>query len=557
MAIRSSGLTEGSPSLAASGANLSVLGDLDLKEIRQAIRSVREGSKTGRTGVIVQVLATPLLAGVATTADPISFKKGRILVDFVRNKLADGLLSGKEPGERLIFEGTSSVDGDQDAPIGPAARDSLLGMLTSLEKHFNQPLEVEWVLAADGKMMTVQVRPLVLPAPGAYTLNELKDFAILPDITKGHSKIELRRRAAEIGVRMSPARVDVATDSGVTVESKDDAPPSSWSAGLSVVLLYPPRVDSQIVRKFSPSSNYDVELLIKECQRYAIRSYPTHHDVGATRRQVLRQGLTDYWVSSAITQEVLDATATGIVKRISSGFLVELAVGHFVPKGSVRTSSYLLDKRMRVTGRLLNDQERAFRFLDGHVVEESPLAEAFSPSDDVLTELVAYLSPLLTEDSISLEFGLLFEGDMFVSYLIDVAEFAGDIVSDSDITTGVLSRGRASGRVVVLNEDDNAMLRGHLHDLDRSNGAVRDTVFVAKRASIDLFSLINSLTAESNCGFAFSDATFLGHPAVILRERGVPALVLPDAHVTLRAGIKVNLDTATSGLNREQRITEG
>ena len=43
------------------------------------------------------------------------------------------------------------------------------------------------------------------------------------------------------------------------------------------------------------------------------------------------------WLCITIIQEIFDPIFTGIAKKIEDGFLIEIAKGHFLPKGVVPT----------------------------------------------------------------------------------------------------------------------------------------------------------------------------------------------------------------------------
>jgi len=110
--------------------------------------------------------------------------------------------------------------------------------------------------------------------------------------------------------------------------------PSPDAAGLSIVLLHPAHITGKVQREFAQVSGMNVPFFAQGCRRYSIRRYPSHQSAGYVAGELLGRGLEESWLAGVVLQEIYDAEATGIVRRLGEDFIVELAVGHFVPKGS-------------------------------------------------------------------------------------------------------------------------------------------------------------------------------------------------------------------------------
>ena len=264
-----------------------------------------------------------------------------------------------------------------------------------IETDLKHPADVEWAIDKDGKLWFLQGRPVVLPQPYCADARSNQDLLGLPGVVAGHPKMRLRAAANERGVMMSAAAV-------LTVA--DDAPatqlpgwlPSLNAAGLSVVLLHPYHANSKILREFAQVDGMDVPFFTLGCRRYSIRRYPSRDRASAVAVDVLRRGLEESWMASAVGGDY-DAEATGIVRKLGSDFLVELAVGHFVPKGVVNPSRLIISADGGVTESHRVQQETAYRFINGHVVTEHPVEQQMQLTDEEIVQAIGQISPLFAD----------------------------------------------------------------------------------------------------------------------------------------------------------------
>lgn len=351
------------------------------------------------------------------------------------------------------------------------------------------------------------------------------------------------------------------------VESWSSCPPQSplaanddlgEPAGVSVVLLHPERVQSQVVREFASVRGSDVDFFTRGCRRYSIRRYPRSIGVSAAKESVLKAGLETSWLSVAIVQAVWDAFATGIIRRTNDGYLIELAQGHFVPKGVVPTSTIVLDHERHVISTVWREQPAAYRFIDGHVVTEAPPEHQLKLDGTALRTIAAAFDPLfeLYGDA-ALEFGLLEATDGLRPYLIDVAEgdTAGLSLDIELIRSGVLSVGKCRGRIRRVTLSAIGALDSHLHDRPEAAPVTGDNVvIVAERASVDLLPFVG---APGVSGFIFERGSILAHLAVVLREKGIPAVALEDNLLigSLPDEAVVEIDASDRSLSKAARVT--
>jgi len=138
------------------------------------------GGANGRMAVIVQNMVTPVAAGVALTADPITGDRETCLVSAVRG-LGERLVSGMAAGDEWVVRGDDAsprrrseeaIDGAQAVAVAREAR--------RIAEAKGAPQDVEWAIDADGTLWILQSRPMTAlppdvswapPAPGAYTRN--------------------------------------------------------------------------------------------------------------------------------------------------------------------------------------------------------------------------------------------------------------------------------------------------------------------------------------------------------------------------------------------------
>jgi phosphohistidine swiveling domain-containing protein len=552
LAVRSSSAQEDGHLESKAGHFLSLIGSFDRGALLEAIDRVRRSGPD--MGVIVQRLVDARYAGAFFSCDPLTFER-RVATIAWTEGLADDLLNGSISGQLARLDRSGRVT-EGSWPGQSADLELLRAAAAKLEKLFGAPADIEWAIDQSGQLWFLQARPVVLPAPTHISLGDAASIDSLPSTVRQHHKIRLRRQAAMLGVKMAPAVA--ATHSGSSRHIANMSSPFQAAAAASVVLLHPEHINCAIVREFAPTQGTGMRTWTERCRRYAIRRYPSVDGIQSAVSSVLQAGLGQSWTATTIVQAVWDAAATGIIRRTDDSYIVDIAQGHFVPKGVVTTSTILLARDGAVINAQWREQATAYHFIDGHVVTETPPKRQLRLPDDELALIARTLDPLFdVYCDAALEFGILDHDGTSEVYLIDVAEGdASSIKLDQDmIASGVISTGVCNGNVVRIENRSAGALDSHLHDRQGlARGAGDDPVIiVADRASTDL---LGHVCAPGVAGFIFRQASMLAHLPVVLREKGIPAIVLEDdeTHLALATGLAIEVDASSRLATARDRI---
>jgi rifampicin phosphotransferase len=326
--------------------------------------------------------------------------------------------------------------------------------------------------------------------------------------------------------------------------------------GYSVVLLHPNNIEGNVVRHFAKKEVDKQKSFFRSCQRYQVRRYTDLIDLESIIQLVANRCFESSWNFVAIIQEIFEPEYTGIVKKISDGYVVELARGHFVPKGIVSTSQYVLDSDLTVISKKEVTQKTSYKILDGQILEEE-INEKIVVDSSLVSQIVKALFSILKDQDKAVEFGVLKqEDDILVPYLIDLVEDKSRLALKSNlILEGVVSPGLATGKLIVVSSEDISKdsLHLHYHNEVKVNVLVDEAaVFLCQSPDIALLSLLEMYN-NSKIGFIFQEGSTLSHFAIILRERGIPAIIT-NAKVALSGDLKVQLNASDLGLAPLERV---
>lgn len=178
VAVRSSASDEDGEAASFAGQHETVLNVEGLAALREAIvrclrsltsdhasayRAARGGGTSAAMSLVVQRMVDARCAGVIFTADPVSARRDRMVVDAVEG-LGDVLVSGLVTPDRftLARDGTPILV-EPTGPV-PCVTHEELGRLATtavrIEGHYERPVDCEWAIDRDGNLAWLQARPI-------------------------------------------------------------------------------------------------------------------------------------------------------------------------------------------------------------------------------------------------------------------------------------------------------------------------------------------------------------------------------------------------------------
>ncbi len=566
VAIRSSATNEDGTTGSMAGHFESYLGILSASQVAEQINRIYTHgfqalhNSGAMMGVVIQKMITPTLSGVAFSANPLTAQRGEITISFKDGFAAD-LVSGRNAGTEFVVRRDRPSGSKLSLPstFPEAVALQLEQDLQMLETRYGHPVDVEWCVDQKGTLFYVQCRPIASLIPKQIGLLKvtLASKSIFPMSLEHHDKIAIRLLCEKRSVPISSAYVHIAFN--VVEEEKvvlSDIRPSTDCVSFSTVLVHPKKLDGNIVRQFARNATTTEICVDRKCVRYAWRELASQADLSAKVYSIHELALRQYWVSAVIIQEIYEPRHTGIMKQVEDGIFIELAFGHFVPKGVVPTSKYRVDRSGSVLFREESFQKKAY-YIENGTATERLIEQQITVSDDTLTQIARTFAPLLESRSSALEFGVLCRANNETfPYLIDLVDVSPDAdVPSSLMETGVVSPGSFVGTLVhfdIQSLQTNS-LHAHFHDEDAVlQSAGVPTIYHVSRPDIGLLQLLRSAAPET-VAFVFDEGSFLSHFSIVLREKNIPAIVLPEA-AAQKQGTLLSLDAVTANLKRTQRL---
>lgn len=553
VAVRSSCTEEDSYEASQAGRFHTVLGRMTPDETVQAamrvVDSLRGSPSDARMGVVIQTAVDADYSGVLFSSDPFTYSKRSLLISYTAGT-GEALVSGASSGWDVAV--TDGVLPPEHGPMEGGLLLTLARQVKALETRLGYPVDVEWA-CKDGALFYLQCRPLAAITgvkSGLYPVTA-SALAGLPPGLVSHDKLRIRLAAQRAGALISNAWLLIRSGCANAAAPAPAPERSPLCSGYSAVILYPRHVAGKVVRSFVGDPSRAEEYLASHPGRQVCSS-PKYETLEACLADYARLTQEDWWLTAVILQEIFQPQYTGVMQQVEGGCLAELTLGHFLTKGVVDTSQYVLDDAGHTLRRREARQESWFEIVEGHVLAcRAERGRQVALSDDALGRLRAAFSPFLT-DSRVVEFGVL-PGD--APYLIDYVEEdpkAG--VTAADLSTGILSRGWVTGALRRLREDVREGLDVHLYDAAEDGPRCGDAViFLCRRPNIALLPLLDRYEPE-RIGFVFEDGSVLCHLAVVLRERGIPAVKLGEALPPLPEGALCVLDAEPSPLTGKERI---
>ena len=134
----------------------------------KAYAAARPGADTG-VAVVVQRMVDAAHAGVLFTADPVSGRRDRWVLELVEG-LGEGLVSGEVQGERTVYDRWGRLQEGEGFP----QQSELLDGARRLTAELGVPVDIEFAVDRDGVLWFLQGRPVTALPP--VHPNELDDI---------------------------------------------------------------------------------------------------------------------------------------------------------------------------------------------------------------------------------------------------------------------------------------------------------------------------------------------------------------------------------------------
>lgn len=203
-AVRSSGTAEDLPGQSFAGQHDTLLdvGDVDgcVLAVRQcwaslwAERAFEYRAHNGidhqraAMAVIVQQMVDATASAVVFTADPVSDRTDRVIIESTWG-LGEALVSGRVTPDRLVLarpaltvvERATAATGAAQPSLDDASAIALARLALAAEQWFGLPLDLEAALA-DGKLFLLQARPITTLKKSNQVWTNLNTGEVLPDV---------------------------------------------------------------------------------------------------------------------------------------------------------------------------------------------------------------------------------------------------------------------------------------------------------------------------------------------------------------------------------------
>ena len=533
-AIRSSSTTEDSFIESKAGIFKSYLGEMTFDNILENYENVKNSQiidPDGNMGVIIQELVDPLISGIIFSSNPQNFSKNEVIISYT-NGLAEKLVSGKSSSIDLIatIENNDTITLNIEDVHYKQHILKLVKAVKQIEEKLSFPVDIEWAINTNGELVFLQCRPITgfLLENSSISLVTEKEIELIPTNLTSSDKILLRLLCEKNNVFISRAYLLIINCGSKKriIPSLENIQRSEFCRGYSVVVISPKRIEQKIMRAFVGNKKNFSKFI--KCHRYGVRAMSDYENLESCIDQFIMLIEKNYWACSVIIQEIFDPIYTGIIKKIQNNFIIELAKGHFVSKGIVPMSRYIIENRKIVFADEV-EQEKYISIIEGCTLEyycgyESRYKNKIvSLSENELLLLIDEFKQVCEENAM-IEFGILENYGRIKPYLIDIIK--EDIIIDvNDIKKGVLYHGKLSGKIVRLKSENTDSLNLHyLNEINTINRSDENIIFIAKLPDISYLRLLSEFDPK-NIGFIFEKGSVLCHFSILLRERKIPSLI--------------------------------
>lgn len=177
VAVRSSAQNEDSSDHSFAGQYDTILNVTGFNDLKKAIERCISSLSSSRAisyqnhahiqedtlNIVVQSMVDPKAAGVVFTADPTSGRHDRIIVDAVSG-LGESLVNGEVTPDHWLLDSNGNIITEQLSGEQPLLSAGELALIVKEAKQatikFGAPLDLEWAIDQQGKVLWLQARPI-------------------------------------------------------------------------------------------------------------------------------------------------------------------------------------------------------------------------------------------------------------------------------------------------------------------------------------------------------------------------------------------------------------
>lgn len=531
MAVRSSSVREDGQGESLAGRYRSFL---NVKNVDEAIICMQQMAmdlkEEDKLGVIIQQMICPQASGVIFSSNPWNGTRTESYISFTSGT-GDKLLAGIQNGKEIRADIRDDIIHFSNCPeeIELKKMEDLVYLSKKIEQKLNMPVDIEWCIEEESnKLILLQCRPItsILLRENKILSVNLENLRDLPSQLIDHDKVWIRCFAEQNQIMISEASLLICNCQAEQLPPMDyQIRKSQYHCGFSAVLISPSKINGKIQRYFVGKSQ-NVYSCAK-CHRFGVRSLADYEQLENCLNDLYQVARKEQWTCAVVIQEILSAKYTGIIKKMRDGYMIEVAKGHFMSKGLFPMSIYLVNFDGQISYRNEIEQEKYIDIIEGCMLEYylQPF-ERITLSDEIILKIVSQFHSILNKKKMLVEFGIL-NDEQDTPYLIDCVKTSREVdVPFSEIERGVLSEGRITGRLVKI-KLDNTMeaLDTHFYNSVDTPMDIKGEhiLFYSETPSIQLMELLNHYDS-SQIGFIFKTGSLLCHFAVLLRERGIPAM---------------------------------
>lgn len=495
-------------------------------------------SLSSQMGVIIQQYIEASYSGVVFSTHPTRENKNIVLIEYVKGN-SEELLDGKLVGTKVEVDLT--MDNHKSNMQFEKIKD-IVCIAKEIEKILSYPVDIEWAICKiTGQLYIVQCRPItnLLLRESKVVKVDTQNISHIPKSVLNNDKIQLRLKGIEKNAPITEAFLLLINENDCKENYLSDLLNSEiklkQNVGYSNVLIYPAVFQNKILRKFSNNTLDDLKLQIGS---------------------ILKSCFSEHWHAVIIIQELLDMNYMGIIKKIDSSYLIEVAFGGFIQKGVTEASKYIVSESKIEKIEVI--QKFMYDIVDGRI-ERFPINRKIELNDELLLQITSSFQSVIEENTV-IEFGISKYEQGYFPYLIDIVDDNSNL-NVKDVSEGIISKGKVRGTVrnlsIESNHDWKTSVQLHFHDISANSDNLNsnNVIYLLEKPDIKILEIINS-TDNSNIGFLFKEASILSHVCVILRENNIPAMILPQNYKNkIEEGSLIAIDTFTNNLPLELRIT--